>query len=58
MDSDALLFLNDHPEAVSLYLALEDWIIKYFPQAKMRVQKTQITFYSNCVFACVSFARV
>ncbi|MGX8721225.1 MAG: DUF5655 domain-containing protein, partial [Eubacteriales bacterium] len=37
---------------------LEEWIFERFPEAKKRVQKTQITFYNSHVFACVSFARV
>ena len=57
-DSDTLLFFNEHPEALELYEALEDWLLAAFPGVQRRVQKTQITFFQPRVFACVSFTRV
>ena len=58
MEPDTLLFFNSHPEALELYEALDRWLADAFPEAKKRVQKTQITYYQRHVFACVSFARV
>ena len=58
MDLDTLLFFNAHRAALPLFAALEDLIFTRFPEAKKRVQKTQITYYHRHVFACVSFARV
>lgn len=58
LDSDSLLFLDGHVAALPLFAALEDKIFAGFPEAKKRVQKTQITYYHRRVFACVSFARV
>ena len=58
MDADTLLFFHAHPEALPLYAALEEGLLRRFPQAQKRVQKTQITWYQRHVFACVSFARV
>ena len=55
---DTLLFFDAHRAALPLFAALEEWIFERFPEAKKRVQKTQITFYNSHVFACVSFARV
>ena len=57
-DDDILLFFDAHRAALQLFAALEEWIFERFPEAKKRVQKTQITFYNSHVFACVSFARV
>lgn len=58
LDLDTLLFFDGHQDALPLFAALEDKLFVCFPEAKKRVQKTQITFYHRHVFACVSFARV
>ena len=55
---DTLLFFDAHRAAIPLFAALEKTIFARFPEAKKRVQKTQITYYHRHVFACVSFARV
>ena len=57
-DPDTLMFFDGHRGALPLYAALEAVISEKYPDAKKRVQKTQITFYQRHVFACVSFARV
>ena len=57
-DDDTLLFFDAHRDALPLFAALEETIFERFPEAKKRVQKTQITYYHRHVFACVSFARV
>ena len=58
LDWDTLLFFDAHRPALALFDALEAKIMERFPEAKKRVQKTQITYYHRHVFACVSFARV
>ncbi len=58
LDWDTLLFFDAHRPALALFAALEEKIMERFPEAKKRVQKTQITYYQRHVFACVSFARV
>ncbi len=58
LDMDTLLFFDAHRTALPLFAALEERIFERFPEAKKRVQKTQITYYHRHVFACVSFARV
>ena len=57
-DDDILLFFDAHRAALPLFAALEERIFERFPEAKKRVQKTQITYCRRHVFACVSFARV
>ena len=57
-DEDTLLFFAGHREALGLYQALEETLYSSFPRVNKRVQKTQITFFSSHVFACVSFARI
>lgn len=57
-DPETLKFFEGHLPAWPLYEALEFRIMETYPEAKKRVQKTQITFFQRHVFACVSFARV
>ena len=57
-DTDTLMFFDEHPKALPLYLTLEERLYETFPRVNKRVQKTQITFSNRHVFACVSFARV
>ena len=58
MDIDIILFFDKHPDAMPLYEAFEDAVTKLYPDAEIRVQKSQISFYDVHMFACVSFARV
>ena len=55
---DTLMFFDKHPNAIPLYLRFEETIKSAFPEARKRVQKTQISFSNRHVFACVSFTRV
>lgn len=58
IDWDIERFFDGHREALPLFRALEDRLMAAFPDARRRVQKTQISYYHRTVFACVSFARV
>lgn len=58
LQQDILMFFDGHAEALPLYQAFETRLYAMFPEAGIRVQKTQITFFNRHVFACVSFARV
>ena len=55
---DEALFFDAVPGAYAIYHAFKDAVLKAYPDAKLRVQKTQITYYHKHVYACVSFARV
>lgn len=57
-DTNALMFFDQHLDALPLYQAFEELLFDSFPVVNKRVQKTQITFSNRHVFACVSFARV
>ena len=58
LDLDTLRFFDGHQSALPVYRALETRLRETFPAVGKRVQKTQISFFSRHVFACVSFARV
>ena len=57
-DADTLFFFDGHPAVLEIYEAFETMILKEFPEALKRVQKTQITFFHRHVFACASLQRV
>lgn len=58
MDWDTLSFFEPHPGALPLYQALEERILDAIPGVRIKVQKSQISFYNRHLFACVSFLRV
>lgn len=58
INQDVLLFFDKHQTAFSLYEVFADKIESRFPDTKMKVQKSQITFSNRHVYACVSFLRV
>ena len=51
-------FFEQQPEALPLYEAFADAVIRQYPDTKVKVQKSQISFSNRHMFACVSFARV
>ena len=58
MNTNILLFFDKHMDALPLYEALEKRILNEIEDVRIKVQKTQISFYNKHLFACVSFARV
>lgn len=58
MNADVLLFFSEHRHALPLYEAFEHCVLTLCPEACIKVQKTQISFYNKHQFACVSFLRV
>ena len=55
---DALLFLEKSPAAFALYEGFAQKLLAAFPDTRVRVQKTQITFSNRHGFGCVSQLRV
>ena len=58
MNTNILLFFDKHMDALPLYEALEKRILNEIEDVRIKVQKTQISFYNKHLFACVSFAGV
>ena len=52
--SDVLFFFDGHPEELALYQALFARMEERFPHARVKVQKSQISFYSPRLFAAAS----
>lgn len=58
MDLQTLQFFDRHQDALPLYEKFEHCVTDLVPDIKIKVQKTQISFYNRHLFSCVSFARV
>lgn len=58
MQDTVLQFFDRQMDALPLYEKFETCIMSRIPDVKIKVQKTQISFYNRHMFACVSFARV
>ena len=52
--TDLLTFFDGHPMELELYEALYERIASLYPQAEVRVQKSQISFYDRHLFLAVS----
>ena len=59
MDLDTLQWFESqkHPDALPLYEALEGRILAEIPGVRIKVQKSQISFYTKHLFGCVSYLR-
>ena len=57
MNGDALRFFDGKPEELALYEALEARIFSEVGNVRLKVSKSQISFYNRHLFACVSFLR-
>lgn len=54
VNPDTPFFFRDSPLSLPLYLALEEQILSEFPETRVRVQKTQISFSNRRNFAFAS----
>ena len=54
---DEALFFDAVPGAYVIYRAFKGAVLNAYPDAQLRVQKTQITFTNPRVFACASLLR-
>ena len=52
--ADVLFFFDGHPAELALYEALFRQMEKTFPAGRVKVQKTQISFYGRHLFAAAS----
>ncbi len=58
MDANTLLFFEPQPDALPIYQAFEQAVVRRYPDVRIQVQKTQISFSNRHIFACASFLRV
>ncbi len=58
MNTEILQFFDKRPDALPLYERFASCVNAVVPDVKIKVQKTQISFYNRHMFSCVSFARM
>ena len=55
---DALFFFDRHQGAYPLYACFQEKLLARFPESRIKVQKSQISYYNRHLYACVSFLKV
>lgn len=56
-ESDVLFFFDGKPDRLALYQAFFQKLDAAFPEASVKVQKSQISFYSPRLFAMASLPK-
>ena len=54
---DAAAFFSQHEDACPLFELFEGELLARFPDTRVKVQKSQISYYNCNLFGCVSFMR-
>lgn len=57
INQEILLFFDEHRAVLPLYEVFAGKMETQFPDSRIKIQKTQITFSNRHVYACVSFLR-
>jgi len=55
---DTLFFFDRHQGIYPLYECFQENLLSRFPESRIKVQKSQISFYNRHLYACVSFLKV
>lgn len=58
LNADVLSFFEGESTALSLYEQLERRICEFVPELKIKVGKSQVSFYAKKMFGCVSMMRL
>lgn len=53
-----LLFFDRHQAVYPLYACFQEKLLARFPESRIKVQKSQISYYNRHLYACVSFLKV
>ena len=56
-ESDVLSFFDDRPDALALYRVLAAGLARIAPEGRVKVQKSQISFYDGGLFAMASLPK-
>ena len=54
MTADEILFWDKWPELLELYETFKQYLVKTYPDATLKVSKSQISFYNKHMFSMVS----
>ena len=55
---DIMMFFDQHQAVYPLYELFQEKLLSQFPETKVKVQKSRISFSNRHLYACVSFLRV
>lgn len=55
---DTLFFFDRHRAVYPLYVCFQEKLLARFPESRIKVQKSQISYYNRHLFACASFLKV
>lgn len=55
---DTLFFFGRHQAVYPLYERFQEKRLARFPESRIKVQKSQISYYNRRLYACVSFLKV
>ena len=55
---DTLFFFDRHQTVYPLYERFQKKLLARFPESRIKVQKSQISYYNRHLYACVSFLKV
>lgn len=55
---DAAAFFDQHKAVYPLYEVFYEKLLAGFPDTRVKVQKSQISYYNRHLYACVSFLKV
>ena len=55
---DTLFFFDRHQAVYPLYACFQEKLLARFPESRIKVQKSQISYYNRHLYACFSFLKV
>ena len=55
---DTQFFFDRHQAVYPLYACFQEKLLTRFPESRIKVQKSQISYYNRHLYACVSFLKV
>ena len=55
---DTMFFFDRHQAVYPLYERFQEKLLASFPESRIKVQQSQISYYNRHLYACVSFLRV
>ena len=55
---DTLFFFDRHQAVYPLYVCFQEKLLARFPESRIKVQKSKISYYNRHLYACVSFLKV
>ena len=54
---DTLSFFDRHQSVYPLYERFQEKLLSRFPDSRIKVRKSQISFYNRRLYACASFLK-